>query len=385
MTARFALAVLALGVVTLGGCSSTSRIEPELPAELAEFDASFSVQEIWTASVGALGGKHDSRLSPVLDGDMLYVANAVGVVRALSAENGETRWKVDLEAPVTGATGVGEGLVLVGTHSGEVIALDATSGERRWTSKVSSEVQAPPVARKGVVVVQTVDGQLTGLNSSDGKRLWVSAREEPALSLRGTGGPLIVSDFALAGFASGKIVAVSLRDGKLLWERVIAEPRGRNEIERLVDVDAPLLLYGETLFAVAYQGRVMAIDMRSGKVVWNRDASSSSSMDADRGALFVADDKGHVLAFDPRGGSNLWRQDKLHGRRLNGAVLHQKSVLVADAEGYLHWLAPDDGRFLARYRLDSSPVRVRAIAEGATVYVASSDGRVAALQLEPRR
>jgi outer membrane protein assembly factor BamB len=365
----------------LAGCSSSSRIEQELPATLVEFAPEAQVRELWTADVGALGGKYDAQLMPVVDGNAVYVTNTGGLVQALARDTGRRLWQTNIDAPVTGATAVGDGLVVLGTRKGDVVALDAGNGERRWTGKVSSEVQAPAVIRQGFVVVQTVDGKLAGLNSSDGKRVWVFDRSEPALSLHGTGTPIIAAGLVLTGFANGKIVALQLKDGKLLWEHTVAPPRGRNEIERLVDVDAPVLLWGETLFAVAYQGKVIAVDMRSGRVVWTRDVSSYTSMDAGRGSLFIADEKGNVLAFDPQGGSNLWRQDKLHGRRLSGPTLHDDAVMVGDFEGYLHWLGRDDGRLVARYRLDSSAIRVRGIADGSTLYAASRGGRLAALQL----
>src|SRR5205814_905485 len=113
----------------------------------------------------------------------------------IATDSGKTRWRVDVDAPVTGATGVGEGLVVIGTRKGEMIALDAATCERRWRGRVSSEVQAAPAVGKGLVVVQTVDGRVTGLNAVDGKRLWVVDRSEPALSLHGTSAPVIAGDF----------------------------------------------------------------------------------------------------------------------------------------------------------------------------------------------
>jgi outer membrane protein assembly factor BamB len=370
-----------LAIVLLAACSSKSRIEQELPATLTEFRPEAQVRELWSADIGSLSGKYDARLVPVLEGNTIYAANVDGKVIALAADSGRARWKSDVNAAITGATAVGEGLVVVGSRKGEVFALDASDGNPRWTGRVSSEVQAPAAVGRGVVVVQTVDGKITALNASDGKRLWTFDRSEPALSLHGTGKPSIVSDAVLAGFANGKIVALQVKDGKLLWEQTVAQPRGRNELERLVDVDAPTLLWGETLYAVAYQGKVMALDVRSGRGAWSRDVSSHVAMDADRAAVLVSDEKGQVFAFDARAGASLWRQDKLHGRRLSGPVLHENLVAVGDFEGYLHWLARDDGHFVARYRLDKSPVRIRGIVDGSTLYVASQDGRLAALQL----
>jgi outer membrane protein assembly factor BamB len=350
-----------------------------------EFTPEMEVRELWTVDVGSLAGKFDARLAPVIDAKTIYVTNAKGLVHALAADSGRLLWETDTGMSVTGATGVGEGLIVVGTRKGEVVALDAGSGERRWSGKVSSEVQAPPAIGKGMVVVQTVDGKIVGLNANDGKPLWVFDRSEPALSLHGTSTPVVAADFVLAGFANGKIVALQLKDGKLLWEYTVAQPRGRNEIERLVDVDSSALLWGDTLFAVAYQGRGIAVDLRTGRELWTRDVSSYAGLDADRGAVFIADDKGRVLAFDQRAGASLWRQEKLRGRGLSAPVLHDKAVVVGDFEGYLHWLARDDGHFVARYRLDSAPIQIRGIGDGATLYVAAQSGRLSALQLIERR
>lgn len=369
----------------LVGCSSTSRIEQEPPASLTEFTPEMEVRELWTADVGSLAGKYDARLAPALDAKAIFVTNAEGRVHALATDSGRLLWETNVEMAVTGATAVGEGLVVVGSRKGDVVALDAGNGERRWSGKVSSEVQAPPAIGKGIVVVQTVDGRIVGLHANDGKQLWVFDRSEPALSLHGTSAPMVVGDFVLAGFANGKVVALQLADGKLLWEYAVAQPRGRNEVERMVDVDAAPLLWGETLFAVAYQGRAIAMDMRTGRERWTRDVSSYAGLDADRGAVFIADERGWVLAVDDRAGASLWRQEKLRGRRLSAPVLHDKAVVVGDFEGYLHWLARDDGRFVARYRLDGAPVQVRGIADGATLYVAGQSGRLAALQLIQRQ
>lgn len=377
----FSRCTIGLLVILLAACSTKSRIEQELPATLTEFRPEAQVREVWSIDIGPLSGKYDARLAPTLQGDTIYAANVRGRVVALASDSGRKRWEIDLDAPITGATAVGEGLVVVGSRKGEVYALDVTNGKPRWTGRVSSEVQAPAAVGQGVVVVQTVDGKITGLSTTDGKRLWTFDRSEPALSLHGTSQPAIVSDVVLAGFANGKIVALQVSDGKLLWEQTVAQPRGRNEIERLVDVDAPTLLWGDTLYAVAYQGKVIALDLRSGRGAWSRDVSSYAAMDADRTAVLVSDEKGQVLAFDTRAGATLWRQDKLHGRRLSGPVLHENLVAVGDFEGYLHWLARDDGHFVARYRLDNAPVRVRGIVDGSTLYVTSQDGRLAALQL----
>jgi outer membrane protein assembly factor BamB len=226
-----------------------------------------------------------------------------------------------------------------------------------------------------------VDGRLFGLAAADGKRLWVYERSEPALSLRGTDTPVMVADAVVAGFASGKVVALRLKDGGAMWEATVSQPRGRNEIERLVDVDVPPLVFGDAVYAASYQGKLAALNPRTGAVLWSRDVSTYSGLTSDGNNLYLTDDKSNVLAFDRRTGASLWKQEGLRGRRLNGPVVYGDAVVVADAEGYVHWLARDDGRFVARYSLGGGPIRAPAIVGGDTLFVSNASGTLAALQL----
>lgn len=249
--------LVALCALAMSACAS--RGVREAPAPLPDFKAERRVDELWSVDVGARA-KQALRLAPAHDDGAVYMADPRGRVGAYAEDNGRRRWQVDLDVRVSGATGVGDGLVLVGSRQGEVIALARDDGKTLWTAQVSSEVLAPPAAAGGIVVVQTVDGKVFGLAATDGKRVWLYERTEPALTLRGTARPIIVNDVVLTGFASGRIAALRLKDGKLLWEVPVAQPRGRNEIERLVDVDVSPLVLGETIYAASYQGKLVALN-----------------------------------------------------------------------------------------------------------------------------
>ncbi len=373
-----ALAVLL--TLTLAACGGSKTVR-EPPAPLPDFDQQVRVDEVWSTGVGSGAGKQPLRLTPFFDGTALYAADVRGHVSAVAADTGRRLWEADVGQPVSGATGVGDGLVVVGTPKGRVIALNKEDGKQAWTAAVSSAVTTPPAVHGGVVVVQTADGKLTALGIADGKRLWVYERSEPALSLLGTAAPAIVDEYALSGFASGKAVALNLRDGRLLWEFTVSQPRGRNEVERLVDVDAPLLIVRDMLYAASYQGKIVAVDMRTGRLQWTRDVSTFTGLDAGRGHVYLTDEKGSVLAFDQATGASVWKQDKLHGRNLSAPVYFNGYVVVGDYQGYLHWLSADDGRFVARTRVGSDAIAARLLAGPTAVYVLNQGGTLAALQL----
>lgn len=377
--------VLAVSLALILSACGGSKVVHDPPSPLPDFTSEAQVQEIWSAGVGGVTGTLPVRLQTRLDGNAIYAADMRGRVTALAADTGQRLWETNLGLVVTGATGVGEGLVIVGGQKGQVVALNREDGKQAWSATVSSTVMSPPVAHAGVVVVQTVDGKLTGLAVADGKRLWVYERSEPALSLIGTGAPIVVDDFILSGFASGKIVALNIKDGHALWEFTVSLPRGRNEVDRMVDVDAPLLIVRDTLYAASYQGKIAAMDMRSGgKLLWTRDVSTYTGMDAGRGNIYLSDDKGHVLALDQATGASVWKQDKLRGRILSAPTYINGYVVVGDYQGYLHWLSAEDGHFVARHRVGSDAVTARGIASVQTLYATNQGGTLAALQLRTR-
>lgn len=366
--------------VWLGACVGAPPREE--PTPLVEFSPQLEVEEVWSLSVGSLAGLGDDRLAPALVDGTLYLADSRGQVLALEAATGRRLWEVELEASVTGATAAGAGLVVVGTKSGEVIGLDAASGQTRWKARVSSEVLAPPAVAPGTVVVQTIDGKLFGLAAEDGRRRWFYEQSEPALSLRGTASPQVVRGYVLAGFANGKVVALHWRDGRPAGEFVVAEPRGRNEIERLVDVDATPIVRDDALYAASFQGKVVAVDLSGGRLSWAREASVYTGLETDEQRVFYSDERGDVVALDRRSGATLWRQDKLRARHPSAPAVMDDYVVVGDFEGYVHWLAREDGRFAARYRLGGSgPIRTRPLVYEGLLIVAKADGHVSALRI----
>jgi len=369
---------MALSLVACGG----NKPVREPPAPLPEFAAAGQVQELWSAGVGGGAGPRPAKLAPQLEGEVLYVSDARGRVSALAADSGRRLWSTDLNLDVSGAVGAGSGVVVVGTRKGQVVALHREDGKQAWSTTVSSAVLAPPLVHDGVVVVQTVDGKLAGLAAADGKRLWIYERSEPALSLLGTAAPVAVAEYVLTGFASGKIVALLIRDGKPLWEFTVSQPRGRNEVERLVDVDAPLLIVRDTLYAASYQGKLIAVDLRAGgRLLWTRDVSTYTGLDADSRNVYLSDANGHVLAFDQATGASVWKQDKLRGRELSAPTYVNGHVVVGDYQGYLHWLSAEDGRFVARNRVGGNGLAARGQVSAGKLYVLNRDGHLAALQL----
>ncbi|MDO8332473.1 MAG: outer membrane protein assembly factor BamB, partial [Pseudomonas sp.] len=372
-------ALLALAVMVVG-CSSNSKKELP-PAELPEFTAEVELKTEWNRSIGDGQGESYNLLTPAVDGDHIYAADAEGVVVAMDRFSGDVLWKQDLERPVSGAIGVGSGLVVVGTLKGEVIALDQSTGEQKWLSLVTSEVLSAPAVNSDVVVVQTQDDRLIGFDSATGNQRWIYENPPAVLTLRGTSAPVLTSRLAIAGFSTGKVVAIDLERGVPVWEQRVAVPQGRSELDRVVDIDGNLMLAGDTLYVVSYQGRVAGLDVNSGRVLWQREASSYVGLAQGLGSVYVSLASGTVEGIDERSASALWSNDALARRQLSAPEVFSSYVAFGDFEGYLHLVSQVDGHFVGREKIDSDGVRVRPLVVGDWMYVFGNSGDLVALTI----
>lgn len=372
-------ALLALAV-TVVGCSSNSKKELP-PAELPEFTTEVELKSEWSRSIGNGQGEGYNLLTPAVDGEHIYAADVEGVVMAMDRFSGDLLWEQDLELAVSGAIGVGHGLVVVGTLKGEVIALDQSTGEQKWRAVVTSEVLAAPAVNGDVVVVQTQDDRLIAFDSATGNQRWIYESTPAVLTLRGTGGPVLTDRLAIAGLSSGKVVAVDTQRGFPVWEQRVALAQGRSELDRIVDIDGGLRLVDDTLYVVTYQGRVAGVDINNGRILWQREASSYAGLDQGLGSVYVSLANGTVEGVDERSASALWSNDSLARRQLSAPALYSSYVAVGDFEGYLHLLSQTDGRFVGRERIDSAGLRARPLVVGDWLYAFGNSGELVALTI----
>jgi outer membrane protein assembly factor BamB len=381
-----------LAIALLTACTSLTDLKTSVsesifgpepkdpPMELADFKPVAAAKVLWHVSVGK---SKSFEFTPALDGSALFAASADGEIVRLEPASGKQVWRINAGGRLSGGVGAGENLVLVGTPEGMVLAFNQ-NGKALWKSKVSSEVLSAPKVSGGVVVVRTGDSRIFGLGAADGKRKWVYERSNPALSLRSAAGVLLDGGAAYAGFAGGKLVALKVDDGRVLWEATVAQAKGTTEIERIADITSQPVVDGRMVYAVAFQGRVAAVDRTNGRVQWTRDISSYTGAGAEDTRVYVSHSSGAVYALDYNSGKSYWRQGGLLNRLLSAPLPIGDYVAVGDVEGYVHFLTREDGAFAARIHTEDSPVMAQMVDMGNSSLLAQTrDGGLYAIALQP--
>jgi outer membrane protein assembly factor BamB len=380
------LPVLLAGLAVAAGCAAPGDYidrwfgsgPTQKPADLVVFKPTATAKIVWQGNVGS-AEKHV--FTPAISAGSVYAAGAAGQITRFDAASGKVLGRIDSKAALSGGIGTNANVILAGTAKGEVLALDP-AGKRLWQAQLTSEVLSAPQIDGGIVVVRSGDGRVYGLDAATGARKWLYQRALPPLTVRSSAGVLISRGGVFVGFAGGRLVALAVENGNVGWEAAVALPKGATELERVADVSSLPITDGRQICAAAFQGRVACFEILKGTPIWGRDVSSMSGLAGDGENIYVADDKSALIAFEKVGGASLWKQDKLFGRYVSGPVVTGRYVAVGDFQGYVHFIARDDGSFAARISTDGSPIVAQPLALNNGILVQTLKGGVFAIGIQ---
>lgn len=379
-----------LSVTLLSGCSLFSGEEDVVKmSPLPTVENQFTPSTAWDISVGSGIGDFYSNLHPAYADSVVYAADRKGTVKAVNADDGKEVWSVNLaekdgwfsrkSALLSGGLTVAGGHVYVGSEKAQVYALDAGDGSVVWQTTAAGEVLSRPTASDGLVLVHTSNGQLQALDENSGVVKWTVNLDMPALSLRGESAPAVAFGAAVVGGDNGRVSAVLMQQGQLIWQQRISQATGTTEIDRLSDVDTTPVIVNGVVYALAYNGNLTALDLRSGQIMWKRELGSVNDFIVDGNRIYIVDQNDRILALTTDGGVTLWTQSDLLHRLLTSPVLYNGSLVVGDSEGYMHWVNPDDGRFVAQQKVDSSGFLTEPVVADGKLLIQAKDGTVYAI------
>ncbi len=231
----------------------------------------------------------------------------------LDITSGNEIWEpIDLPAGGLSTPAVDNGIIYVGCsriEGGSAFAYDEDTGSEIWNASIGSVGRASPVV---------VDGE-------DGKIVIFIAREQTLFSYKGT----------------DKVVALNAEDGSMLWNVTIGNQStvlrsfslSNNNFTNLQATAQPAAtpaVFGETVYVMATNGKLFALDINTGEEKWVFEESMSSISLFASASPVVVDDNLYIISQ----GSLLENAQLFVLNTANGAVTDNYYV---DYENYLIW------------------------------------------------
>lgn len=366
--------VVAVAAALATGCAKDEPLIPPTPLSAIERTVAASTQ--WSVSVGKRDKKNVASFRPVSVNGVVYAAGIDGRVTAVDADTGAVQWQTRVQSSLRSGVAADEARVVVANREGQLTALDSTSGESLWTYDMSSEVLSAVATGFGVVVARGADGRIVGLDGATGTERWTRTYTPPALTVYGYSPPVLLPTGVLLGLDDGKVIALSLENGRTLWESRLTVATGRSEIERLVDIDSNILLDDSFIYAVGYQGNVARLEPQRGNQLWSTALSSTVGMTQSEAALYVTEETDRVVAVNKDDGETLWEQTALVGRKLTRPVLINGALVVIDFEGIVHVLDTATGELEGRLDTGAEGIGSQPLVVDGKLLIQFPDGKL---------
>lgn len=373
-------ALALLSFTTLQSCSKVDdyllgKDNTPKPKPLEAITPTMGLVKAWSVPVGrAQKSKMHLEMTPSIKGNHIYTASTNGELKAIEQGSGKTLWSKPLATTLVSGPVVCNGYIAVTTDSSDLIIVKQVDGAQLWKARVANEILAKPLITNNKVVVKTIDGNLYAFNLTSGKQLWRAHHGAPDLILKASSRPALLNNTTLlTGYSDGKLDAVALDSGHVLWQRNMVTPSGASDVERLVDIDSDPIISGDNLYFASYQGYVGKLSMSSGELKWKKPASVFKNITTAGNSVYFTDSHDVVWSINKNSGSVNWKQEDLKARGLTEPVYSNNKLFLADATGLLHVLSAQSGKSLARSSVGAS-VLLAPVVSGSSVFVQGTNG-----------
>ena len=299
--------------------------------------ASAALKELWSENFGSGINKRDIILAaPVISNDRIFVMDSKGLVSAFALKNGKRLWENNLKAKNVGgfkdtksrASGLAvDGKLLFATTGfGGVFAMDVQTGKSMWRRIMESPIRIAPTVTANMLIIQTVDNTIYALDKNSGQELWKFSVAHEDTVIAGGASPAYDAgeNIVIAGFSNGEIVVLNATVGTPLWSSMLVANKQVSSSTDINTIGAAPIVENGVIYAISNSNSMLALDMRSGDKIWEKEIGSMQNMLMVGNYLFVISNRNILYAVEKNDGDIVWTLDikqYLHDGDDNGKIL----------------------------------------------------------------
>ncbi len=354
-----------------------------------------TISEVWSSGIGEGGGyRRKITAQPVISAGRVLTMDSEGYVSAYDVRTGARLWRLDTQADDDRSSNVGGGVAISGdiayasTGRAEVIAIEAATGKIVWRKPIPTAARAAPTIADGRLFVPTLDDQMIALATDDGRKLWSYQAQNATTSVLGLPSPAYSAGIVVGGFGSGDLVAFRATTGTVAWTDSLASTRGRTSAVDFSAVRGMPVIVDNTVYAISIGGLMLALDLRSGRRLWERDVASSETPCVAGDWIFILSDDQQVAAINRTDGRVAWVTQLAQWENpeksrdpitWTGPTLAGDRLLLGSTFKQAVSVSPYTGNILGTQNLDAA-VSVAPVVAGGTAYLITDDGTLLAFR-----
>lgn len=375
---------------------------------LHHLSAAVTLEKIWRADVGKAEARARLTSPPVVADGALYVIDARATVSAIDVATGDTKWEKELAPKLkekfrvrdmltrTKASQIGfgggvtyeNGKLFVTSGFGFVAALDAATGDELWRHQTEAPVRTPPTAYRGAVYFVTNTNDAIALDQATGEKKWNFQSFEESARILSSASPAAAGDLIVAPFSSGEVVAFLADSGQPVWNDTLARNTQLTALSTLNDIAGSPVIDRGLVYAVSHAGRLVAIDIRTGRRAWEAPIASLQMPWVAGDYIFIVSVDAELVCLSRTDGAVVWvsqlkRFDNAKKRKgriaWSGPVLAGDTLILVSTDGKLAKVSPKDGSVIETRKIDEGSVIAPIVAEE-RIFVLTQEGKLYAFR-----
>ena len=338
--------------------------------------------------------------TPAVAGGLLYFASSAGSLGAIDVASSKIKWVLPTEYErkfeaknlhgyppaaqtipdawdiYTSSPAVSNGKVFFGSGDGGVYAADAQTGVLLWKFSTGDVVHSSPAVVGNTVYVGSWDSYIYALDADTGQLKWsFKSGDDPVIhnQVGFQSSPAVVDGTVYVGCRDAHVYAIDASTGHKKWDY----PTSKSWV-----IGTPAVRDGVVYAGTSDSSRFMALEAKTGRLRFNFDAKaymfSSAALAGD--LAYVGDHNGKLYAIDLKSGKLAWefqtdasKSDPLKILNPDGSL--NQDALYAPVFGDFEDMYVDYYKFTTIGAIVSSPVVDKGV-----VYFGSMDGNLYALQ-----
>jgi outer membrane protein assembly factor BamB len=348
----------------------------------------------WAVNVARVDRKGRLSSKPIVYRGLVVVMDQNATVSGYSLNGGSRGWSVSLkpekeDSPTfNGGVAAEGGFVIAATGYGTVAGISATDGGILWTMELGAPARSAPTIANGKAYVVSADNIVYAIAIDSGEVVWSYSGIGSSAGVLGNAAPAVAGNQVIVPYSSGEILAFNTESGEPEWLDALTGSNRFTAVSGLTDVAASPVAYEGAVYAVSVSGRMIAVSTRDGNRLWAQSVGSAHTPAVAGNTIFVATLNADVVALDRANGKVRWvtnlsapaTEKKKKGQQpvsLAGPLLAGGRLWVGTSDGRLITLDPSNGT-VASTQTIGNPIYINPISAGGRILVLDNSGKLTA-------
>lgn len=321
-----------------------------------------------SVSTGYVSG-YDNRMvfAPVIVNNRIYFLDARGNLKAWNLNNYKKIWQTKLIKKWTlkkftnGKISYFNNSIFAITGSNLVLKVNSLDGQIIWSKQIGAIPASAPISDGNQVFVITNDNKTYALSDKDGNINWVHSGVLRSTAILGTANPVVYQNYLVASYSSGELYVLEKKSGETFWSYDLNLSKAIDSDFILNDIDATPIIKNDVVYAIGNGGLMMAIAIRTGQVLWQKELASISDFWIAGDFIYLINSQNQLLCLSKSSGGIKWFlklpkyvKEKKPDKKIfyNGLIMAGDNLIVTNSNRQLLLISAVNGNIIQSKRLD---------------------------------